>query len=70
MVGALSVTALMAFSLVGSVFAVHDAGIVELDGNIVDNADSAGPPIVSGTDWAAFQSSTGEVATCTRRSLT
>ena len=58
----LGVIAAMVLGISGTL-AVHDPGIIELDGNIADNTDTAGPPIVSGTDWAAFQNADGSVNT-------
>ena len=58
---AIASAALVALFASGGTVAVHGVGILELDGNLVDNFDTSGPPIVSGTDWAAFQDSTGAI---------
>jgi hypothetical protein len=51
---------LMVFGAVMAL-AVHEVGILEVDGNLVDQVDTLGPPIVTGTDWAAFQDSDGDL---------
>ena len=53
--GVLGAIALMAVGITG-VLAVHDAAIVELDGNLAD--DTGLPPFTDGVDWQEFQNST------------
>jgi hypothetical protein len=56
--GLLGVISLMVLGISGAL-AVHDAGIIELDGNLAN--DSGNPPFTDGVDWAHFQDANGDI---------